>query len=287
MKLASLSTMSVALGVSIAIHASLLVLRTVNPEAFNRIMDEQPLEVVLVNASSKDRPREKPQVMAQANLNGGGEADSGRATSPLPVSAFTQLADDSADEERQQIQNLQQQQQKLLTQVKAQIAALSQPESPQSDLSDQREREERRKQLIKALAEIERAINIENARPRKSFVSPSAIGSPKALYYDHVRRIIEAKGTSDFPVSGGHKLYGELTMVVTVDFNGKVVETDVVQGSGNPTLDRQAQAIVRASGPFKPFDKTLRSTAEQLVMVARFNFTKNEALQTSVSSIGQ
>ena len=64
---AAFSPLQIALGVSVAVHAALLTVRFVNPEAFNRVFQDTPLEVVLVNAKSKSKPL-KPQVLAQQFL---------------------------------------------------------------------------------------------------------------------------------------------------------------------------------------------------------------------------
>ena len=87
-RLRQLSTLQVALLVSVAVHAALLGERIVDPERFNRVFKDTPLEVILVNARSTEPPL-KAQAIAQAALAGGGEANSGRATSPLPPSATT------------------------------------------------------------------------------------------------------------------------------------------------------------------------------------------------------
>ena len=79
----ALSTLQIALAVSVALHGVLLTLRIVDPESFNKIFHDTPLEVVLVNARSEQVP-DKALALAQANLAGGGEAEQGRATSPLP-----------------------------------------------------------------------------------------------------------------------------------------------------------------------------------------------------------
>jgi hypothetical protein len=68
-----------------AVHAALLTVRFVDPEGFNRVFQDTPLEVILVNAKSQRETRPgKAQAIAQATLAGGGEAEKGRATSPLP-----------------------------------------------------------------------------------------------------------------------------------------------------------------------------------------------------------
>ena len=45
-----------ALALSVALHAALLTVRFVHPEAFQRIFQDTPLEVILVNARSDERP---------------------------------------------------------------------------------------------------------------------------------------------------------------------------------------------------------------------------------------
>jgi protein TonB len=44
-----------------------------------------------------------------------------------------------------------------------------------------------------------------------------------------MRRAIEDKGTENFPEFGGKKLYGELTMIVSVNFDGQLIETEIVK----------------------------------------------------------
>lgn len=282
--LRSLTTMQIALGVSLAVHAALLTIRFVDPEAFNRVFEDTPLEVILVNAKSMEAP-DKAQAIAQANLTGGGDAAKGRATNPLPPSALTDIGDASEEEATRKLQALQVQQTLLLAQVKRQLAAMPPPDPNQSmTKAEQREREEKRRQLVKVLAEIERRINMENARPKKRFVSPATREATYAVYYDALKRKIEDQGTENFPQVGGKKLYGELTMIVTVDATGRVVDTEVVESSGNRTLDRQAGAIARAAGPFGPFTAAMRRQAEQISVVSRFKFTRDETLQAAVST---
>jgi len=72
-------------------------------------------------------------------------------------------------------------------------------------------------------------------------------------------------------------------MVITVNHTGAVLDTEVVQSSGTPTLDRRAQAIVRSLG-FGRFNEAMRRRADQIVVVSRFRFTRDAILQTQMSS---
>jgi periplasmic protein TonB len=280
--LKQLSTLQLALAVSVVVHAALLTVRFVNPEGFNRVFQDTPLEVILVNARSDEKP-EKATAIAQASLAGGGDVERGRATSPLPPATVARIGDTPEEDERM-IEALREQQSQLLAQVRRELANMPPPDTESVTPSrDSVEREQKRKALVKILAEIEKRINEENARPKKRYISPATREEIYAVYYDELRRKIEDRGTSNFPEAGGRKLYGELTMIITVNHSGSVLDTEVVQSSGTPLLDRRAQAIVR-SLVFGRFNDAMRRQADQIVVVSRFRFTRDETLQTQMTS---
>ncbi|MBP6293670.1 MAG: energy transducer TonB, partial [Comamonas sp.] len=207
------SPLALALLLSLAVHAVLLTVRFVAPEQFNRVFKDTALEVILVNAQSQERP-EHAQAIAQANLAGGGDVAQGRATSPMPYSALTRIGDDFEERQRQ-IDALQERQTTLLTQLRQRLAAL--PEFDPREAAQQQAREQqeqKRKQLLKQLAELEKRINEENARPKKRYISPATKEAAYAVYYDALRHKVEEKGTENFPEVGGRKLYGDLIMVL-------------------------------------------------------------------------
>ncbi len=279
----SLSTLQLALGVSLLLHAAVLSVRFIDPEGFNRVFEDTPLEVILVNARSSEQPdADKAQAIAQFALAGGGEADKGRATSPLPYSALTAIGNDF-EEAQQKMDAMQEQQTQLLAQLRQQIAALPPPDPraarPNAEQSAQ---DDRRRQLVKLLAEIEKRINEENARPKKRYISPATREAVYAVYYDAMRRKVEDKGTRNFPEQNGAKLYGDLTMIMTVNHDGRVLSTEIVQGSGSRVLDTRAEAIAHASGPFGEFGPEMRKKADQIAVVSRFKFKRNQTLETSV-----
>ncbi len=178
---------------------------------------------------------------------------------------------------------MQAEQQQLLSTIRRELAMLPPPDprKEESGSPQEREMEERRRQLLRVLAEIEKRINDENARPKKRYISPATREAVYAVYYDALRRRIEDRGTRDFPEVNGRKLYGELTMNVTVSADGRVVEAEVVQTSGSRQLDSRAVAIVHAAAPFGPFNEAMRRQADQIVVTSRFRFTRDENLETT------
>ncbi len=281
-RLRELSTLQIALLVSLTVHAGLLTIRLVDPDRFNRMFQDSPLEVILVNSRSGEIPT-KAQAIAQANLAGGGNVEKGRATTPLPPSPLVEIGD-ANEETHRQIEQLQETQLQLLAQVKRELALLPTPDPRRDQGSpEDKAQEERRRQLMQLLAEIEKRINEENARPKKRYISPATREEVYAMYYDQLRRKVEERGTRDFPEVQGKKIYGELTMNVTVNAKGELIEAEVVRPSKSKVLDRRALAIVRAAAPFGEFSPAMRQKADELVITSRFRFTRDDGLEATMT----
>ena len=277
------SVLQSAIAVSIALHAVLLMAHAVDPIAFTRAFRDTPLEVILVNARASEAPA-KARAIAQANLAGGGELDKGRSTSPLPASAEVRIGD-APDTARRSVDKAADAQQQLLAAMRRELATLPPPD-PRRETGTPQERqlEERTRYLLRQLAEIEKRVNEESERPRKRYIGPATKEAVYAVYYDHLRRKIEARGTRDFPTVNGRKIYGELTMNVTVDAAGQVVDTEIVRRSATSVLDQRAVAIVRASAPFGAFPDDMRKQADQIIVTSRFRFTRDDGLEATLSA---
>lgn len=278
-----LSTLQIALVCSLGVHGVLLGWRVGSPESFNRVFQDTPLEVVLVNTRSNDRPN-KAAALAQANLAGGGELEQGRTTSPLPPEPVP-MEGDADQEVFKKKAALELEQAQLLAQQRRDLALAAPPDRKRANENDtERDRLERHRLQLQQFAEIEKRINEQSARPRKKFVSPQTQEVAYALYYDGMRRLIEERGTRNFPQERGRKLYGELIMNIYVDLRGNVVETEVLQSSGKASLDKRAVAIARAAAPFGNFSKEMRRDAEVLIMTTKFKFGTGDSLQTTLMS---
>ena len=269
-----------ALGFSVLFHAVLIAWRFADPVSFNRVFEDTSLEVVLVNARTDSLP-ERAQAIAQVRLSGGGQSlGLQRATTPLPPSAVNESGTDIGAMQRQ-IEALKLQQMRLLTQLQQELSALTQENAGDNAQAPERQaRQERRQQLTRQLAQIEPRVEKTQGGPRKRYISPATREAIYALYYDKLRRTIETRGTLNFPQVGGQKLYGQLSMVITVDGHGQLVQTEVVKTSGQPLLDQRAVAIVRSAAPFDAFSANMRRQADQIVVVTRFQFSKDGSLET-------
>jgi protein TonB len=189
---------------------------------------------------------------------------------------------DSFEDSRRQVEAMQAQQMQLLAQLKRELAAMPVPDPRNAgDPTEAVAREDKRRQMVELLAEIERRVNEENARPKKRYLSPTTREAAYAIYVDTLRRRIEVRGTENFPTAAGKKLYGELKMTVTINHDGKVLDTAVDESSGDVVLDRRAQAIVRSIGNFGNFTPAMRKESDQIVLQSRFKFTRDETIELS------
>ena len=283
-----LSPLSIAIAVSVLLHGALLTVRFVAPEAFQLKPADPGLEVILVNAKHK-KPPVRADALAQANLDGGGNAEAGRSKSPLP-DLHRNDAGESVKATQRRIAELEEAQKNLLSQTKKSLYSAKpvndkdkpDPTRTGADLI------ESSKAIARSAAEITQRIEDENKRPRKTFITPSTREVGYAMYYKDMQKRVEEIGTLNFPQRNGKKMYGELVVYIPIFQDGTIYQKDggvrVEKSSGNPDLDKAALAIVRRAAPFGRFPpKMLSSDKDDLwVIITRFNFTREEKLEAEL-----
>ena len=284
------TTFSAAIAISVLLHGVLLAVRIVDPEAFKSEPTDPGLEVILVNSKHDKKPI-KAQALAQANLDGGGNADAGRATSPLADMHKTEDGDDLKVAQRR-VDELEEAQ-KMLAQAVSKTPfvvpkltdQVSAHEPPAPNAID---KVEIAKALARREAEISKHVSDYNARPRKTLITPSTREVGYARFYNAMRSKIEKFGTLNYPQKDGQKLYGVLLVYVPVMQDGSIYEqeggVEVALSSGIRALDEAAKRIVRRSAPFGSFPPEMRKTTKNEVwgMVYRFKFTREEGLETEL-----
>lgn len=266
--------------VSVIVHVGILLIRLVPEQRLDRLLNIEQLDIILVNALSNSKSPNEVQALAQTNLQGGGDAnDKTRATSPLPREGQNQAGHDGQSDSERKLEQIKAQQQLLIARIRSELEQIPVPEPGQSADEVQRKRQ----LMLKHLAELEKRIETQNAKPRTRFIGPSTKEVAYAEFYDQVRSRIEAHGTRHFPSFNGNKLYGSLTMVITIDSFGRLRDAQVAESSNQPLLDRKALAIVHASSPFEPFSADLKRRVDQIALVARFTFTRDGEINAEVA----
>ena len=279
----------IALAVSVAAHAGLLALRFAAPEAFRHRPADPGLEVVLVNAKH-DRAPAKADALAQANLDGGGTAEAGRAKSPLPDMRKVEDGD-SIKALQRRITELERLQQNVLTRARSggnfTAPPVTEREKPDPTRTGNDNLDTSRA-IARTSAEIFERIEEENRRPKRTQITPSTRQVGYALYYKSMQKRIEEVGTLNFPQQSGRKLYGDLVVYIPVFQDGTLYLKDggprIERSSGDPALDKAALAIVRRSAPFGAFPANMRTQGKDDLweVFTRFRFTREEKMQATL-----
>ena len=288
MKSLALTPLTIAITASVVAHAALLAVHFAAPDAFKLNPVDPGLEVILVNAKQSRAPI-NADALAQADLDGGGNADTGRAKSPLPDLRRIENGDSMKALQRRTAE-LEEQQQRWLTQVKASnfnatpVTANNKPDPTRNgdDAIDTT------KALARRAAEITERIENENKRPKKTLITPSTRAVGYALYFKNLQKRVEDVGTLNFPQKNGKKLYGELVVYIPVFQDGTIYDKEGVRierGSGNPDLDKAALNIVRQAAPFGKFPPNMLSKDKDDLwgIINVFKFTREEKLEAHLA----
>ena len=275
---------TLALALSIVLHAVALSIHFRLPDMTRGKSVAPSLDVVLVNSKTRAKPV-KASVLAQANLDGGGNTDENRrAKTPLPVLKETESG---ADLRRaaQRVQELQAQQLKMMTRLRAaksvtpaeQANAASATAAPQPQLSGQ-ELAASSLAIARMEAQISREIDEYNQRPRKTFIGARAEEYRFAQYVEDWRLKVERIGNLNYPESARGRIYGSLVLTVSIKSDGSLDSVEVRRSSGHQILDRAAERIVRMAAPFARFPANIKRDTDILVITRTWTFAPGDKL---------
>jgi len=274
--------LAMALGTSIVLHAVLLAVHFKFPAALRWQASEPRMEVVLVNAKTRERPS-KAEVLAQANLDRGGNVDERRrARSPLPVTQPKQPGRDLAEAQRR-VRELEARQQELL--AMAREAQTKQPArgTPAEQAAPQptgRDLADLALAAMRLQAQIDKQIDDYQKRPRKKFIGANAAEYRFAQYEEDWRAKVERWGTVNYPAEARGKLYGNLRLTVTIRPDGSVEAVELDRSSGLKVLDAAAFKIVKLAGPFAAFPTSIRRDTDLLVITRTWFFGQGDKIWT-------
>jgi protein TonB len=245
--------------------------------------DTSPLEVALVNAKSVSKPT-KADILAQANLDGGGNTDAKRrAKTPLPA-----LPKDNATAElavaKQKVETLEKKSQEMLTQLKSAApievpkptpnAAPDKPELPTATEMMQRTME-----AMRLEAQIAKDMDAYQKRPKRRFVGARAEEYRFARYIEDWRLKVEGIGNRNYPEAArAQKLYGSLLLTVGIRADGSIETVVVDRTSGQKILDLAAIRIVEMGGPYAAFPPSISRDTDILYITRTWSFAPGDSL---------
>ena len=269
---------------SIAIHGTLLALRFRPPDPAKLPDRTPPLEVALVNATSKAKPT-KADVLAQANLDGGGNTELPRqAKTPLPVLPNASPKGDIAVA-AQRIDALERDAKELMTRINSVPTAPAMPkpvEVPEPVVQPTAtELAQRTLEAMRMEARVAKQIEVYQQRPKRRFVGTRAEEYRLARYVEDWRAKIERVGNLNYPEAARQlQLYGSLLLTVSIRSDGTVEGIEINRSSGHNVLDAAAMKIVEMSAPFAAFPPDIKRDTDILHITRTWMFTKGDMLRS-------
>ncbi|WP_444995641.1 energy transducer TonB [Aliikangiella sp. IMCC44359] len=245
---------------------------------------EKTFNVVLAQFEAEKKP-EKADFIGQANQEGGGESEQLLAPSATEMAQFNDPNQISSEpQQRLQQQNSQQPTPEILTAQGNQTAlAKIKDISEQSEkLPDAASLIDKSYRLTGLIANLDNR-NINQAKKaRKRPISASIHRSSDALYLDSWRRKIERVGNQNYPTQAKvDKVFGNLTLKVSINRDGTVHDIKIMKSSGSKILDDSALRIVRLAAPFKPLTKEMSKDTDILEIIRVWQFQPDYSLQTN------
>ena len=272
-----------ALAISFLVHAVVLAVQFRFPDIEKSLKKDSGLEVVLVNARHARAP-DKPEALAQANLDGGGNTDAEvTASTPLPPSPQSKSGDQLV-EAKKRVERLEAMQRKLLAETTERVAKTA-PKSSETPAPAPREISgadlaDSAAAIARMEAKIDKQLNEYARRPRKKFIGARTKEYRFARYVEDWRHKIERVGTLNYPASARGKLYGSMLMSVVIRADGTVERIHIHRSSGHKVLDEAAQRIVELAAPFAAFPPDIRRDTDILEITRTWTFTNADAVRT-------
>ena len=131
-------------------------------------------------------------------------------------------------------------------------------------------------ELTRSVVDIHNSQLDSNPSRIRTFTNESTFSIEETFYLQSWLRKVQRIGQLNYPKEAvEQKLYGQLSIYVSIAPDGSLVETRVLESSGFEVLDEAAVRIVKLAAPFAPFPQSMRNTTDLLEIIRTWEFRKN------------
>ncbi|MEK7791693.1 MAG: TonB family protein [Pseudomonadota bacterium] len=243
------------------------------------------LEVVLVNSKTPTKPT-KTELLAQENLDGGGNTDEDRrAKTPFPVLPKNKPSPDNSTAEKK-VKQLEMEAKKLMAAIDPAKPSLP-PDTRPNQLEknqitpDSADLLQRSLDIARLQAQIEEDHDSYQKRPKRKFIGARTKEYRFARYVEDWRMKVERIGNLNYPEAARKdKLYGNLQLTVGIRADGSLESIGINRSSGEKILDNAAINIVKLAGQngFAPFPPDISRDTDILHITRTWVFTSSDTL---------
>lgn len=266
-----------------SIHAVFILGIAFRPEDPANLHAPPSLEVILVQKRNETTP-EKADYLAQIAQEGGGESEErNRPSNPFSSTEFSESAGIAPQPIRggnPEIADISQQ--PVLTKLHSdyKTARVERKLESETRRPDADQNVDYDLEIAQLTAELNQAREAYAKRPRKMVLTASTLEYLPASYMVEWVEKVERLGNLNYPDQAlRDKLEGSLMLEVELNWDGSVVEINVLRSSGHRLLDDAAKRIVKLASPFAPFSPELRKTVDHLEIVRTWQF-RNGGVET-------
>ena len=310
-----LDRMGLTICLAIIIHAIIILGVTFTQEDI-LIPRYDTMDIILVQQKDTS-PVDDARLLAQANLQGGGETadevtpaiplpppfpdNQAAVTAPAPVEAPPpEPVSNAGVETKPDVETKQAQVNEQIV-TETETANASMPE-PNKNLPEQQQKQTARKIkkvqptpkprltatellrnsfIIASLsAEIKRKLEEKSKRPRRKFISASTREYKFAAYMEAWRAKVERVGNINYPDEARkRKLSGSLILDVALNPDGSIHQIIIRRSSGYKVLDDAAVRIVNLASPYAPFPANIRKDTDILHITRTWQFLNNRGFR--------
>ena len=262
---------------SIVLHLLLLAIRFAPPVPIRLAPQDARIEIVLLNAQTAARPLQ-PEVLAQVDMEAGGDRDEGRARSPLPASRIVEDGTEALRKQRRAAEP-ERQQRRAIALAQGPLAQPDPTRTQSQSVDPGADMAEVATAVARLQAQIDRQLEDYSKRPKRLTFGVTALGVSYAQYVAAWTAQIERIGTDRYPTEARGKLYDSLIITVEIDRHGNVVDVMINRKSRHEVLNRAARQIVYAGAPYARFTPDMAREGDILQIVRAWHFT-NDGLET-------
>ena len=242
------------------------------------------MEIVLVQQSSE--PAEDADLLAQANLRGGGDvSETSIPASPLPPlpqqertevtpPADTQPPAAAAEPESPVSTPAEDADKPVLVDTEKTTGAVEEsPQEPDTDRPSAVELMTNSLRMATLSSEVQRKLETKEKRPNRTFISASTREYRYAAYMEAWRAKVERVGNLNYPEEARRRnISGQLVLDVALNPDGKINQITIRRSSGYKVLDDAAIRIVELAAPYAPFPDDIRSETDILHITRTWQF---------------
>ena len=275
---------------AVVLHSILILGISFSQPEKRKLPEKLPgLEITMVQTKS-DKNIEEADFLAQANQEGGGDAQKPeKPSTPVEAAAPTGEMGEVTETVPQTMAatSVNPQNKEILTATRDSDFKLKVEQASQNmqfDASYEASKQllKQSKEMARLSAEVDVSRAATSKQKDKKYLTAQTKEYRFASYEESWRKKVERIGTLNFPDDAKRQhLSGDLRMTVKINSDGTLKDVIVTKFSGHKILDDAAVRIVKMAAPFERFPDDIRKDYDEIVIIRTWQFLPGNKVKTT------